>query len=262
VRERTVILAWPDEPTPLQGLLLRAVTMPAEQAVVAWKQWAADVELDDLEPDSQWLLPLLFVRLRHAGVSPTAIERYANVFRHNWYKSQVRLRAVRTVIDELRRSGNEPVLLGGASLAVACYPVLGTRPFESLTIAAPQHLAVDQIRSAERCLRPEVGAVLRWRTARPAATRQVSIGGLTVSVPSVADALVQVVAGAEDGPHGEEVSDLLWAVDAVMVSRMLDRDGWDTVWRIAADHDLAATVEARLEWLRVVGLPIEWPTAA
>jgi hypothetical protein len=256
------VTCTPDPPTQSQALLLRVLTLPPEQAVEAWARWAADVDVDDLESDSQWLLPLLFVRLRAAGVSSDATERYANVFRHNWYKSHVRLKALGPVLDELRGFGHEPVLLGGASLAVAVYPVLGARPFESLTFAAPPNLTVDQMSSAERCLPAEVGAVLRWQTARrPTATREVSIAGLTIGVPDAADALIQVFADAGSGPHGGDVSELLWAVDAVTLGRTLDSNGWATVWRIAADEDLAATVDARLEWLRVIGLPVGRPCA-
>ena len=51
-------------------------------------------------------------------------------------------------------------------------------------------------------------------------------------------------ADAGSGPHGGDVSELLWAVDAVTLGRTLDSNGWATVWRIAAEEDLAATVEA------------------
>lgn len=253
----------PDPPTQLQSLLLRAVTLPAEQAVEAWRRWAAEVAVDDLEPDSQWLLPLLFVRLRAAEVSSDAIERYANVFRHNWYTSHVRLNALRLVLDGLRAFGHEPVVLGPVSMAVAFYPVLGARPFGSLTLAAPRNLTADQISSVERCLPVEVGTVLRWQTARrPIATQEVSVVRLTLDVPEAADAMIHVLTGAATGPHDDDVSELLWAVDAVTVARRLNRNGWATVWRIAAEQGLTANVEAHLEWLRAVGLPVDRSAAA
>ena len=231
----------PDHPTELQTLLLRALTSPTEQAVAAWKQWAADVGVDDLEPDSQWLLPMLFLRLRDADVGAATIERYANVFRHNWYKAHLRLRALRPVLDELRRSGHEPVLLGGAALALADYPVLGARPFESFTLAVKGNLTSDQISSAEHRLTADIGAALHLRTTHePTATREVSVGGLTVTVADAADSLVHVFADAVSEPSGNDVSTLLWAVDAVTVGRTLDPNGWAMVWRIAAEQDLTA----------------------
>jgi hypothetical protein len=152
------------------------------------------------------------------------------------------------------------VLLGAASLAVAIYPVLGARPFESLTIATTRSLTADQIRSVERCLPTEVGTTLRWRTGpRPTVTREVRVVGFELRVPGVADALVQVLAGAPHGPDGDEPSRLWWTVDAVTLGRALDGHGWASVRRIAAEHDLTATLDARLEWLRAVGLPIAGP---
>jgi hypothetical protein len=253
----------PDEPTRAQSLLLRAVTLPAEQAVDAWSQWAHEVAVDDLEPDSQWLLPLLYTRLRDAEVSSSSIERYANVFRHNWYKSNVRVRALRPVLDQLRGFGHEPVLIGAASLAVAYYPVLGVRPFESMTLVAPQTFTADQMRTAERCLPAQFGTVIRWdRSHRPVTTRELAVVGLALRVPDRANAFVDVLANAVNRPHGDDVSRLLWAVDAVTVSRTLDAKEWAAVSRIAGERDVASTVEACLEWLRAAGLHVERASAA
>jgi hypothetical protein len=249
-------------PTQRQALLLKALTLPVEQAVEAWNRWAAEVVVDELEAESQWLLPMLFVRLRAAGVRAVVVERYANVFRHNWYKSHLRLRALRLVLDELQGFGHEPTLVGGASLAVACYPVIGARPFDAMTLAVPGDITIDEMRSAVRCVPAAVGTCLRWRTeGHPPATRQVSIPGLTLTVPDASDALVQLLADVANGSHRDDPSDLLWAVDAVMLSRSLDPNGWAEVWTIAADAHLTTVVETCLEWLSVIGLPIDRPVA-
>jgi hypothetical protein len=242
-------------PTPAQALLLQALTSPAEQGTEAWRRWAGAVDVDHLEPDSQWLLPLLFERLRAADVSAPIVGRYGNVFRHNWYKAHVRFLALRLVLDELRRLGHETIVLGGTALAAAYYPVLGTRPFDSLTLAVAPELTIDEIRSVERRIPAAVGAVVRWLPLRRStATHEVSVAGLVLAVPDAADLLIQVFA---DAATGDDRSNLQWAVDAVVVGRTLDPNGWDTAWRIAAADGVTATVEARLEWLRTAGLSID-----
>lgn len=210
-------------PTERQRLLLLAATQPAPEALAAWEAWRRGGPVDDLEPDSQWLLPLLYWHLRAAGVGAPALARYASVYRHNWYKNHVRLRALRPVWAARRAQGHPLVLVGGAALAVAYYPALGARPFSTVTLQ-------------------RVGA---WRT------RDVAWPGLTLTVPDPVDALVQVLAGA--GP-GAEPSALLWAADAVIVGQPLGAAGWAAAEQRAADLGLTAPLRAAVAWLVAAGL--------
>ncbi len=258
----------PAPPTPLQTRLLRAVTLPAAEAMAAWDEWRSRVMVDDLEPDSQWLLPLLYIQLRAAGVRANALERYANVYRHNWYKNQVRLNALRPVWaalpPALRAGGHAPVLVGGAALAAAYYPALGARPFDRVALYAPG-LAADEAKAAEAqfdvAACPSsvgVGAGLRWHTLPVAATHKVVVAGQALCVPDPAEALVQVCAGAG---RGDDASALLWATDAVLVSRQLDEVGWAMAWQRAAELGLTELVQRRLDWLGAAGLLMEARTA-
>jgi len=123
-----------------QLLLVRAAVLPGACALDAWREWQHSTRMESLEPDSQWLLPLLYANLRRAGVPEPPLRRYANVYRHNWYKNQLLLR----VAERLLSSVGAPVLLlGEAALATGYYPLLGARPIESLNLfcADPAGLA-------------------------------------------------------------------------------------------------------------------------
>ncbi len=214
-----------------------AATQPAPRALAAWAAWQAGGPVDDLDPDAQWLLPLLYCHLRALGIGAAALARYASVYRHNWYKNHLRLRALRPTLAALRAQGHAPVLVGGAALAAAYYPALGARPFGTAELYAP---------GAGRDL-----AAATLRGAGPPRTRAVVWPGLDLTVLDPVEALVQVLADAGQTP---EPSALLWAADAVIVSEQLGAGGWAAVAQRAADRGLAADVQAGAAWLHAAGL--------
>src|SRR4051794_33088149 len=55
-------------PSPRQTLLLRAALMCGERSVQAWHGWREGGELDDLDPASFRLLPLVYRNLLAAGL--------------------------------------------------------------------------------------------------------------------------------------------------------------------------------------------------
>jgi len=219
-------------PSARQVLLLRAALLPGTGALEAWREWQRGAPVEALEPDSQWLLPLLYCNLRQAGVAGALLCRYANVYRHNWYKNQLLLRATGRVL-----SGTEPpaLLLGGAALAVGYYPWLGARPIERVSIfftdpssmtgrlAQTGWLAtldeppgrmvfVDslgrRIELVSSLLSPAHQAALLERG------RPLRVGGATLRVLSALDQLVLVlVAHAAWDPR----SRLFWIADAAQI---------------------------------------------
>jgi hypothetical protein len=229
-------------PTAPQRLLLAAATQPAAEAVAAWQAWRQATTVDELEPASQWLLPLLYCGLRAAGVEAAALGRYASVYRHNWYKNQVRLRTLRPGLEALQAKGHAPVLAGGAAWAAAYYPGLGARPFEHVSLYAPRLTPED------RAQLPEV----RWHISPPlAGTRQVTVAGQRWQVPDPVTALVVILAG---GAQADDRSGLLWAADALVVGRHLEAEGWAAVAQQTRKLGLAEPVQARLAWLEAAGL--------
>ena len=190
----------------------------------AWTRWSRTW---------QWLLPLLYVRLKAAGVAAVRLARYANVYRHNWYKHTVRLGALGPVLAALRAQGAAPVLLGGAALAAAYAPAPGARPFDGVTLTVPA-LSVAALAEAVCAYEPAVGRGVRWSATAVAEPQAARAAGLALRVPGPAAMLLHILTGAA---LAEDASPLLWAADAVQVAARLNADGWAALWRQAeAQH--------------------------
>jgi hypothetical protein len=123
------------EPDLRHVLLIKAALLDERDARAAWLAWLPDGDVDTLDPDSQWLLPQLYCNLRRAGVEPVLLARYANVYRHNWYKNQLLLRAAQPLLSALSQAGCRPLLLGAAAVLAAYYSEPGARPIDALVLA-------------------------------------------------------------------------------------------------------------------------------
>src|SRR5947208_1037833 len=62
-------------PTAQQELLLRAVLAKGEQALTAWQEWKADIDIENLDEGSTRLLPLLCRNLKNEGVNDPLMAR-------------------------------------------------------------------------------------------------------------------------------------------------------------------------------------------
>jgi len=233
-------------PTLAQRRLVQAAVLDAPDALAAWEAWRRETAVPELEADSQWPLPALYVNLRRLGVAEARLGRYAHVSRHNWYKNQMLLGAARPLLRALTAAGEAPVLLGAAALAMSIYPSLGGRPIETLIIGgvslAHEHLLamaatcgwqqacqsapdaalelVDHL--GRRCqLRARLMGVEHDGLLR-SHTLVVHLAGQSLRVLGAADQLIQVLVerAAWDGR-----SDLLWAVDAAHCLLRLGPDG-------------------------------------
>jgi hypothetical protein len=189
----------------------------------------------DLEPDSQWLLPVLYANLRGAGVPEARLGRYAYVYRHNWYKNQLLLAAARPLIETLQSAPTSVLVLGEAALALAVYARLGARPVETIVIGCAgkdEALLLAAEGWERRALGPS-DTELEWTHAQGwrlglrttylsdellAETQMVRCAGQAWRVPSTRDQLILVLL---ERNYGERRSALLWAVDAVHCLRRL-----------------------------------------
>jgi hypothetical protein len=131
-------------PTPQQELLLRAALLQGSECLDAWQQWFHSVDIDALERDSQWLLPLLYHKLASEGVVHPLLARYQNVYMHNWYKNQLMIYLSTQLIGAL--VGSMPVvLLKGASMALGYYADMGVRPLNHFDVLLPVPCSLEQI---------------------------------------------------------------------------------------------------------------------
>jgi hypothetical protein len=169
--------------------LLRAALLPADAARDAWRSWTAATDVNALDEASTWLLPQLYQNLSTRGVAtPAELTRYENVFRHNWYKNNLRLHQARPRINAISRTGRTPLLTGPSALAVAYYDQLAARPFDEVTL----------------------------NTAADGDVRTIAWKDLQLRVPGPA-AMLEAVTARQDS--WDRRSHLLWIVDAAMIVR-------------------------------------------
>jgi hypothetical protein len=117
-------------PTPTQLLLLRACLESGAEARAAWEEWSSLVDLDHLDHQSCYLLPMLDHNLRAIGVTGHPwLGRIKGYRRYIWVKNRRLLTQGSQLIKELRPLvGDELLLIKGAALACRYYSDPGLRP--------------------------------------------------------------------------------------------------------------------------------------
>jgi hypothetical protein len=119
-------------PTPTQLLLLRACLESGAEARAAWEQWNSIVDLDHLDYQSCYLLPMLDKNLWAIGVTEHPwLSRIKGYRRYIWAKNRRLLNHGSRLIEELRSLvGDELLVIKGAALASWYYSDPGLRPME------------------------------------------------------------------------------------------------------------------------------------
>jgi hypothetical protein len=133
-------------PTPEQELLLKASLLKGDDAVAAWRSWAATVDFDSLDAGSQRLLPLLYKNMVDHDVRHPIINIYKGFYRMTWYKNRLLYHQITNVLRLLESNGISAVLLKGAALATLYYKDWALRPmydFDMLILQCDALKAVD-----------------------------------------------------------------------------------------------------------------------
>jgi hypothetical protein len=154
-------------PTPDQELLLRACLQSGADAVDAWRRWRSRVELDDVDPASFRLLPLLYRTLQRHGVHDADLARLAGVYRWHWVRTQLQVRAAARVLDRLAAAGVSTLVLKGGALGPRYYGDHGVRPMDDLDVLVPPAHAAEALAALRAdgwtARRPDVERRLRFR---------------------------------------------------------------------------------------------------
>lgn len=132
-------------PTAEQELLLKAALLTGEEAIAAWKQWAASVDFDLLDAGSQRLLPLLYSNLAKQGIEHPALAIYKGFYRMTWYKNQLLRHRMGRVLRLLCSRGIPAVLLKGAAMAQLYYQDWALRPMNDFDLLVPQEKALQAV---------------------------------------------------------------------------------------------------------------------
>jgi hypothetical protein len=246
---------WPD---PRQELLLTAALRRGAPALAAWAAWVSGLDPgrleEQLEPDSQWLMPLLYWNLRRDVAHPV-LARCRNVYLHNWYKNNAMLHALASALRPGGSAAVRPVLLRGAAMAVRFYDNPGVRPFVTIDAWLPG--ATAGASSWPAALRETLTLHDAPFGGSPDGVMgrvdPVTVMGAPCAVMSAADQLAHLCLhrGAWD-PRTR----LVWLADAVQVLRRSPDLDWGTARTTASRLGLDAALSAMLEYLRRFDVPI------
>lgn len=119
-------------PTHKQELLLRASLLQGEDALIAWHQWRATVDIECLDPESYYLLGLLYRNLSIHDVNDSHMARLKGVCRSRWYKNQLLFQKILAILHSFHNSGIETLVLKDAALVLHYYQNYGLRPISTL----------------------------------------------------------------------------------------------------------------------------------
>lgn len=120
-------------PTSNETELLRAATLPVEQASAAWTRWRRDHELDDASARSRSLLPAVAGHLPPAALGDDAALLQA-LRRRTWAANQLKFTATGRALEVLSELQPAPIVAKGAALALTAYRHAGDRPMADVDI--------------------------------------------------------------------------------------------------------------------------------
>jgi Uncharacterised nucleotidyltransferase len=138
-----------NRPSAEQLLLLHAALDEPQAASKSWKRWSTTVGIDNADPSSQRLLPLLYTRELHqllglAGREVDAV-RLRGVYRDAWIRNRLLFERAAGAIGVLGAAGIETLVIKGAPLALLSYDDVGARPMDDVDVLVPLARAADAI---------------------------------------------------------------------------------------------------------------------
>jgi len=267
-----------NRPTPEQLLVLHAALDEPGPAAAAWERWRAAVELDDADPGSTRLLPLVYRNLGPGAFDTEVAERLKGLYRRAWSQNQLLFRRAAEAVGALEAAGIETMAIKGVSLALLSYGDAGARPMDDADVLVPiarTHEAIEvlgaagwraghddplawtQIHHSLGFARPGGGNVdlhwfALWQPARDdelwRAAVPMDLAGIATRAPCPAD---QLLLACVHGTPWSPLPPFRWIADAVVTARAAgDGLDWDRVGEEAERRELTVATGAALAYLR------------
>ena len=156
------------QPTAQHLLLLQAIFAEDAAAISTWRTWVQQIDIEQLDEGSYWLLPRLYKRwqggLPYQKDETQAIwQRIKGVYRHVWSRNQLILRYLGEAVQSLQAAQIPVVVMGGAALVATPDADIGSRRADDSGLWVP-----------ETCLAPALDQLrdLGWQPTRPLSPEQ------------------------------------------------------------------------------------------
>lgn len=129
-----------------QELLLSACLLKGDAALHAYSEWKTSVDLDNVDPGSYRLFPLLYVNLKSQGLEDPMMNIFKWVYTKTRDNNEILLRNLAPLLEEFNNRGIEVILLKGAGLILSCYRDYGLRPMMDADLLVPTGKTGDAIK--------------------------------------------------------------------------------------------------------------------
>jgi hypothetical protein len=258
-------------PTSLQYRLLGLALDDAEQSLERRRELPSGFSLDDMEPGSFELMPLIYQRFLADGSDDPRMSRLKGIYRKSWFLGTLLLEETPKVLEALDAASVPAIFLEGPYLGARYYPDVASRYCSEISVLVDEanvgravarlarlgwfsRPAKETIAERRLFLRDGVSLLLRTRLAydfgddsegsnallREDVERQV-IAHADIPVLSPTDTLLAVCTA---GARQAAVRDVRWLADAAMIVRSQEVD-WDRlVARAAATHQVTRLQES------------------
>lgn len=135
--------------TKQQRLLLRAALLSGQDAIHAWENWIANVDIDRIDTGSYRLLPLLYHNLHIHQIDHPLMQKLRGTHRAAWYKNQMLFKRLCVFVKAFESIGIKTLVLKGAALIVFYYKDFGMRPMADCDVMIPE----EQVATATNILK-------------------------------------------------------------------------------------------------------------
>lgn len=132
-------------PDRTQELLLRACLLKGDEAIDAYREWKSLVDLDNVDPGSYRLFPLLYINLKSQGLEEPMMNIFKWVYTKTRENNKILLRNLGPLLEEFNKRGIEVILLKGAGLILTCFRDYGLRPMVDADLLVPTAKTGDAI---------------------------------------------------------------------------------------------------------------------
>ncbi len=112
-------------PTDTQRLVLQAGLLDKEYAIKAWRTFITTTDINDIDDASFTLLPLIYKNIERDDSQE--FKRCEGVYKYTWCKNQIKIRALKSVLELLNQASIEWTLLKGIASIAGYYQDAGVR---------------------------------------------------------------------------------------------------------------------------------------
>lgn len=285
-KNEKVVSCWP---TVQQELLLRSIFKQGKEALEAWHEWQAHVDIDKLDAGSQRLLPLLYDNLQAHAIEHPLMDRFKAIYQQTWCQNQILLYNITDLLRGFHKAGiQKMLLLKGAALMLLHYKDYGLRPISDVDVFIPMaqssqaiqllrerhwiatffsiksHLTEKQIaaliyRKTSWQFQNNTGKQfdLHWHVLDNDPIDEADNTFLAAAIPSTLNELPvyalnptdQLLPICVDGAQWNQLPTLHWIADAMMIFKTSPEIDWERLLMLAEQHRSVLPLRESLNYL-------------